>query len=314
MVIQAIISLVVGFVVGVFSGLVGVGGGTLLVPIFTVCFGMAPVMATGTSLFTIVFTSLAGMFARLRNHTCKVKLGLLLGIGGALTSPLGSYAATQSPEILVVVAVAAVILYSAVSTLRKALRKQPTKPKAQGQAIGSGGREAATTAKTAAAATTTASATAPTSTTAATAKVPIAPAVPSGSIEDRFVAHPVAFSLKCLAIGLVTGLASGYVGLGGGFIMIPLMCNLLDASMKDASGTSLLAIILIAASGSVAQFVYGNVNVLVGLLIACGSIPGALVGGTLVSRFDDRVLRFVFAGFLMVAAVLLIVRQAGVLG
>lgn len=296
MVIQAIIALVVGFVVGVFSGLVGVGGGTLLVPIFTVCFGMAPVMATGTSLFTIVFTSLSGVVTRIRNHTCKVKVGILLGIGGALTSPLGSYAATQSPEILVVIAIAAVIVYSAVTTLQKAIKAKPAAQNAGEKAV------------VAAEATTATSEAAPSS----SASAPVG-AEQSASFDAQAATHPVAFTLKCLAIGLLTGVASGYVGLGGGFIMVPLMCNLLGFTMKDASGTSLLAIIFIAASGSVAQFIYGNVDVLVGLLIACGSIPGAIVGGSLVTRLNDRVLRFVFAGFLLVAAVLLVVRQAGLL-
>lgn len=269
MISLVVISVVAGFVVGMLAGLVGIGGGTLLVPVFTVCYGMAPVMATGTSLFTIVFTSLAGALTRLNNHTCNVKMGVLLGVGGALTSPLGAYAATRSPEIVVVLAVAVVIVYSAATTLRKALRPPAAKL------------------------------------SEADTQVPDAPAEQKPA--------PV-FALQCLGIGVVTGLASGYVGLGGGFIMVPLMCNFLGVSMKEASGTSLLAIILIAASGAAAQCVYGNVDVLVGLFVACGSIPGAIVGGSLVTRFNDRVLRFIFAGFLLVAAVLLVVRQAGLLG
>ena len=77
-----------GIFVGVMSGLLGVGGGTIMVPIFRLAFGMSPLASTATSLFAIIPTSISGVASHMRAKTCVPKLGVALGIGGALTSPV----------------------------------------------------------------------------------------------------------------------------------------------------------------------------------------------------------------------------------
>ena len=123
------IAVVVGLLVGVLSGLLGIGGGTIMVPIFRLGFGLSAIEATATSLFTIIPTSLSGCVTHIKNKTCIVPLGLAAGIGGAITSPLGVWLASISPAWLIMVAAAAIIGYSAVNMLRKAF----SKPKAASQ-------------------------------------------------------------------------------------------------------------------------------------------------------------------------------------
>jgi uncharacterized membrane protein YfcA len=106
-------------------------------------------------------------------------------------------------------------------------------------------------------------------------------------------------------IGLFAGLASGYVGVGGGFLMVPLFITLLGISMKQASGTSLVAIMILAIPGVVTQGMLGNIDYLAGLAMACGSIPGAALGADLARFVPERRLRFFFAGFLVVGAIML---------
>ena len=113
-------------------------------------------------------------------------------------------------------------------------------------------------------------------------------------------------------IGLVAGLVSGYIGLGGGFIMVPLMLALLSIPMKLASGTSLIAIMLIAIPGTITQGALGNIDYAVGIATAVGAIPGAFLGGNLVSRVPERTLRIVFSIFLFAGAVLLVLKEFGV--
>lgn len=74
-----------GVFVGVMSGLLGVGGGTIMVPIFRLAFGMSPLASTATSLFAIIPTSISGVVAHARAKTCVPKLGLALGAGGAVS-------------------------------------------------------------------------------------------------------------------------------------------------------------------------------------------------------------------------------------
>ena len=115
------------------------------------------------------------------------------------------------------------------------------------------------------------------------------------------------------AIGLGAGLASGYVGVGGGFIMVPLMLSLVGISMKQASGTSLIAVMLLAIPGTIEQGLLGNIDYMAGIAVAVGSIPGAVIGARLVRLVPERTLRFIFGGVLIVAAVVLVLNEVGVL-
>ena len=104
-----IVPALVGIVVGILSGLLGIGGGTILVPVFRLAFGMSPVMSTATSLFTIIPTSLSGAVSHVRHRTCVPSLGVAAGLGGAVTSPFGVWLATISPGWLIMVVAALVI-------------------------------------------------------------------------------------------------------------------------------------------------------------------------------------------------------------
>ena len=281
-----LVSLVVGLAVGVLAGLLGIGGGMLLVPAFKLGYAMDSLMCTATSLFTIIPTSVSGAIFHIRNKTCLPKLGVAAGLGGACLSPLGVWLATLSPDWAVMGAAALIIAYSSVTMFRKAL-KAPKVPRGAGAgAADAAAKEAA--AEDRAAAIERAHAEAPT----------------IGWREAAIGA----------AIGLFAGLASGYVGVGGGFIMVPLMMSILHVPMKLTSGTSLIAVMILAVPGTVTQALLGNINWIAGIAVACGSIPGATLGAKLIPKVPERQLRFLFAGFLVVAAVLLVVNQLGVWG
>ena len=316
--IMAAVSLVVGLAVGVLAGLLGVGGGTLLVPIFKRGYAMDSIMCTATSLFTIIPTSVSGALSHLRNKTCIPRLGLAAGLGGAVTSPLGVWLATQSPDWAIMGAAALIIVYSATTMFRKALaapkvpwRKKHFAAQAAGEQAGAVGDAAA-----AAAASVPSDADAP-SASAAAEPAPPAPARPSApslaAEKDAATVGPRELAIG-VAIGLVAGLASGYVGVGGGFIMVPMMISIAHISMRVTSGTSLIAVMILAVPGTIAQALLGNINWIAGIAVACGSIPGAALGARLVPRVPERQLRFLFAGFLVVAALMLVVNQLGLWG
>lgn len=281
-----LVSLVVGLVVGVLAGLLGIGGGMLLVPAFKLGYAMDSLMCTATSLFTIIPTSVSGAISHIRNKTCLPKLGVAAGLGGACLSPLGVWLATLSPDWAVMGAAALIIAYSSVTMFRKAL-KAPKVPRGAGAgAADAAAKEAAVEDRAAA-------------------------------IERAHLEAPAIGWREAAigaAIGLFAGLASGYVGVGGGFIMVPLMMSVLHVPMKLTSGTSLIAVMILAVPGTITQAVLGNINWVAGIAVACGSIPGAALGAKLIPKVPERQLRFLFAGFLVVAAVLLVVNQLGVWG
>lgn len=262
-----------GVFVGVMSGLLGVGGGTIMVPIFRLAFGMSPLASTATSLFAIIPTSISGVVAHARAKTCVPKLGLALGVGGAVMSPLGVWLASASPGWLVICVAAIVIGFSAFKMFKKAVKCAPA-PRAGAASAHS----------------------------ASPKPVPDQPHLSRKQY------------LQGACIGLIAGLASGYVGVGGGFIMVPLMLAVLDIPMSLASGTSLIAIMILAIPGVIEQGLLGNIEYLAGIAIVVGSIPGALVGARLVRVVPERQLRFIFGGFLLVAAVMLMLNEFGILG
>lgn len=275
MIALAAASLVVGLLVGVLAGLLGVGGGMLLVPAFKLGYAMDSLMCTATSLFTIIPTSVSGAISHIRNRTCLPKLGIAAGLGGACLSPVGVWLAALSPDWCVMEAAALIIGYSAVTMFRKALK-------------------------------------APKGTTAVVAAEERIAAVQRARSEAPSIGwREMGIGA---AIGLFAGLASGYVGVGGGFIMVPLMMSVLHVPMKLTSGTSLIAVMILAVPGVVTQAMLGNINWVAGIAVACGSIPGAALGARLIPKVPERQLRFLFAGFLVVAAVLLVVNQLNLWG
>lgn len=302
-----------GVFVGVMSGLLGVGGGTIMVPIFRLAFGMSPLASTATSLFAIIPTSISGVVAHARAKTCVPKLGLALGVGGAVMSPMGVWLASVSPGWLVICVAAIVIGFSAFKMFKKAVKcaPAPRAGRAGGNAQGASAKvvpDQSAAAKDVPAQAAGSSNVASSSQGAASAYTPGPKPVP-----DQPVLSCKQY-LQGACIGLIAGLASGYVGVGGGFIMVPLMLAVLDIPMSLASGTSLIAIMILAIPGVIEQGLLGNIDYLAGIAIVVGSIPGALVGARLVRVVPERQLRFIFGGFLLAAAVMLMLNEFGILG
>lgn len=301
-----------GVFVGVMSGLLGVGGGTIMVPIFRLAFGMSPLASTATSLFAIIPTSISGVVAHTRAKTCVPKLGLALGVGGAFMSPVGVWLASVSPGWLVICVAAVVIGFSAFKMFKKAVKCAPAPRAGQADAARTAGPNAAASQTACASNATSSSSNAAESQTACAGAASAHSAAPK-PVPDQPVLSRKQY-LQGACIGLVAGLASGYVGVGGGFIMVPLMLAVLDIPMSLASGTSLIAIMILAIPGVIEQGLLGNIDYLAGIAIVVGSIPGALVGARLVRVVPERQLRFIFGGFLLVAAVMLMLNEFGILG
>ena len=112
------------------------------------------------------------------------------------------------------------------------------------------------------------------------------------------------------AIGLAAGLFSGLFGVGGGTIVVPLLILWLAYGEKEATGTSLLAIVVMASAAVALQAVYGNVHLREGVLVGVPAIGGVLAGTWLQQRVPGAAVRLMFSVLLVVAAVLLVVRAS----
>lgn len=114
--------------------------------------------------------------------------------------------------------------------------------------------------------------------------------------------------LKLAVIGTAAGLFSGLFGVGGGTVIVPLLVLWLGYGEHEATGTSLAAIVFIAAFAAAVQGAYGNVHVLDGVLIGIPAVGGVLLGTWLQQRLDQRVIALLFAALLVVTAVELLLQ------
>ena len=111
---------------------------------------------------------------------------------------------------------------------------------------------------------------------------------------------------RLLAIGAVTGLAAGLLGVGGGFVMVPAMVYLLKTPQREANGTSLAVIVPVAIVGATILGGGHQLNVEVGIALAIGSVGGAVVGARLTRRVSDIGLRRAFGIVAVVAGLVMI--------
>ncbi len=113
--------------------------------------------------------------------------------------------------------------------------------------------------------------------------------------------------LIAVLIGSIAGLASGFMGIGGGVVIIPALVFMLGFDQHMAQGTSLAA--MIPPIGLLAAYVYyrsGHVNVPVAALIAAGFIIGGMLGAKVVVNIDAATLRKVFGVVLLLLALRMI--------
>jgi uncharacterized membrane protein YfcA len=113
--------------------------------------------------------------------------------------------------------------------------------------------------------------------------------------------------VRIAVIGTAAGFFSGLFGVGGGTVMVPLLILWLGYGEREATGTSLMAILLIAAMGTALQAVYGNVHPLEALIVGAPAIAGVTLGTALQQRVPERAVALGFAVLLVVSAVLLVV-------
>lgn len=114
-------------------------------------------------------------------------------------------------------------------------------------------------------------------------------------------------TLALVAIGTVAGLFSGLFGVGGGVVLVPLLVLWLGYGEREAAGTSLAAIAIIATAATITQAGYGNVRFVDGLLVGVPAVGGVLAGTWLQQRIDPRTVRLLFAGLLTVSAIKLVI-------
>jgi uncharacterized membrane protein YfcA len=114
-------------------------------------------------------------------------------------------------------------------------------------------------------------------------------------------------SAKLGLIATAAGLFSALFGVGGGTVIVPLLIFWLAYREREATGTSLVAIVAIAGLAAAGQGIEGNVDVVKGVLIGIPAIGGVLAGTALQQRIPQQAVSLLFAFLLVAVAIDLIV-------
>ncbi len=113
--------------------------------------------------------------------------------------------------------------------------------------------------------------------------------------------EPVRVAVE-LVLGLVVGLLSGMLGIGGGVVLVPALVLLLDVDQHTAQGVSLAVIVPTALVGALTHYRLGNVVPRLALGLGTAAVAGALVGAWLAGMLDPGLLRRGFGALLVIVA------------
>ena len=287
---SGVLVMLLGLGIGTLAGFFGVGGGFLLTPMLHALFHIPYTVAVGSSLSQMVGLSAAGSIRHAAAGNVDYRLGAVILIGSMTGAEAGaqvmevlkgasalSILGAQMPAITVVMSLIYAILLTSVGWLV--------------------GREAVRAARQPKAATLEPS----TGLAAALRHVRLGPMIslPTSGI-------PSVSLWVVVGAGLITGFLSGLLGVGGGFLLMPVLIYAIGCPTIVAIGTDLFQIVFTAGYGTLTHAVKGNVDLVLVLLMLMGSAIGANIGATLTRHFDASRVRGGFAALAFVGVVLVI--------
>jgi uncharacterized membrane protein YfcA len=271
-----------GFLVGLLSGLFGVGGGFLMTPLL-IMIGIPPTVAAASDSNQIVAASASGTYAHFRLGHVDFKMGVYLLIGGVLGGTGGVQIIRilretgnadfliQITYVLMLGVVGSYMFLESLQGLRsrkpEALRPVRQKKSAYARLIG---------------------------------RLPF-----KASFERSGI---VLSPIVPLVLGGIVGILSAIMGVGGGFIMVPVMVYLLRMPMHVVVGTSLFQILFTSLNVTIMQ-AYSNrtVDFVLALLLLIGSTIGAQVGTKLSKRLKADQLKILLSSLVLVVMLKMLV-------
>tara|TARA_B110000003_G_scaffold102783_1_gene105048 strand:- start:259 stop:1179 length:921 start_codon:yes stop_codon:yes gene_type:complete len=271
--VNAFLLLGLGGVVGILSGMFGVGGGFLMTPLLFFI-GIPPAVAVATEANQIVASSFSGALAHLKRKTVDLKMGLILLIGGLLGAGIGliifNYLKSIGQVDLLVklcyVGFLGIIgslmfiesLRAILKTHSGSISKKVRRPRSFAQQL---------------------------------------------PFKMRFRTSGLYISvIPPILVGLLVGILSAIMGVGGGFIMVPAMIYILGMPTKVVVGTSLFQIIFVTGFTTVLHATTNyTVDIALAVLLLLGGVLGAQLGSQFGTRLRAEQLRILLA--LMVIAV-----------
>jgi uncharacterized protein len=272
--VNAFLLLGLGGIVGILSGMFGVGGGFLLTPMLFFI-GIPPAVAVATEANQIVASSASGVLAHLRKRTVDIKMGMVLQVGGLIGAAMGlvvfNYLKSLGQVDLLVKLfyvvflgiVGGLMFIESVNAIRRSRKAGGVIPPRRRQRTW----------------------------------------VHALPFKMRFRASGLYISvIPPILVGIAVGILAAIMGVGGGFIMVPAMIYILGMPTKVVIGTSLFQIILVTAFTTMLHATTNyTVDIMLALLLLIGGVIGAQIGTRIGVKLKAEQLRVALA--MMVLAV-----------
>lgn len=271
-VVAALLGLAVGAVIGGLGG----GGGVLTVPALVYVLGRTAQDATTGSVIIVGVTALVGVLARLRDHGVHWRTGLAFGMVGIPAAYLGTALNRAASQPVLLLAFAGLTIPAAGAMLlndrgRHGGSADPTPPSAGGAAEDADQPRGGT-------------------------GVAVRPRTPAGS--------RVLTATRTAVCGAVIGLLTGFLGVGGGFLVVPALVIVLRMPMTLAAGTSLLIIALNSVSSVLSRASDLHLDWYIVAPFTLAAVLGSLLGKRVADELSGSVLTRAFAVVLVAVGVL----------
>lgn len=274
--VDAFVIVLLGALVGILSGMFGVGGGFMTTPLL-IFYGIPPTVAAASASTQVTGASVSGVFAHMRRDGVDVQMGSILVVGGLFGTLVGAglFALLQElGQIDTVINILYVLLLGSIGGFMAWESWQSVAAIRSGRAPKAKKRRHH-------------------------------PLVANLPYRWRFYKSGLYISpLAPLILGFLTGILTMLLGVGGGFIMIPAMLYLLGMGAKVVVGTSLFQILFVTISSTLMHsLTTKSVDIVLAVLMLFGSVTGAQIGARLAQRMPPEYLRALLATIVLLVAI-----------
>ena len=269
--------LLISAIVGVLSGLFGVGGGFLMTP-FLIFMGVPPAYAVANEANNILATSVSGSTTYWLKNTLDYKMGLIIVIGGTIGTILGIFTFTYFKDIgkidtvislaymYILAIIGTLMLVESLGEIDKAKKNIVEKKKLHVHYWIHG--------------------------------LPFRMRFPKSKLYESIFTP--------IIIGLIVGFIAAIMGIGGAFILVPAMIYIIKMPTKLVPGTSLFVTIFVSVIVTFLHSInYGSIDLMLVLMLVIGSIVGVQVGQKLGEQIDSSGLKALLAILLLIVGIVI---------
>ena len=273
--VNAFVIVLLGGLVGILSGMFGVGGGFLTTPLL-IFYGIPPTVAAASASTQVTGSSISGVAAHMRRKGVDFRMGGILVAGGLVGTIIGTvlFQILQSwGQIDTVINVLYVLMLSSIGGLMFKESLQSVRALRAGKPMPARKRRHH-------------------------------PLVANLPFRWRFYRSGLYISpIAPFVLGLLTGILTMLLGVGGGFIMVPAMLYLLGMGAQVVVGTSLFQILFVTiASTMMHSMTTRAVDIVLASLLLIGSVTGAQLGAKFAQRMRPEYLRLALATMVLLVA------------